>query len=41
VKFLHRHPSEVDLTLDQMAEIAYIGDELDKVQAASMGVFGG
>jgi hypothetical protein len=41
VKYLHRHPSELNLTLDQMAEVAYIGDELDKVQSAAMGIFGG
>jgi hypothetical protein len=33
VRFLHRHPTEVDLSIDQIAEIAYIGKEIDKMQA--------
>jgi hypothetical protein len=30
---LKRHPTEIDLTLDQMAEIALIGREIDKAEA--------
>jgi hypothetical protein len=30
VKFLHRHPSEVDLTIDQICEVAVIGQDLEK-----------
>jgi hypothetical protein len=30
---LKRHPVEVDLTLDQIAEIALIGREIDKAEA--------
>jgi hypothetical protein len=33
VKYLRRHPVEVDLTLDQIAEIALIGREIDKAEA--------
>ena len=33
VKFLHRHPSEVDLTLDQIYEVAFIGQDLEKQEA--------
>lgn len=42
VKYLHRHPSELNLTLDQMAEVAYIADEIEKTQADIIGsLFGG
>jgi len=30
---LKRHPAELDLTLDQIAEIALIGREIDKAEA--------
>jgi len=30
---LKRHPTELDLTLDQIAEIALIGREIDKAEA--------
>jgi hypothetical protein len=30
---LKRHPIEVDLTLDQIAEIAMIGREIDRAEA--------
>jgi hypothetical protein len=30
---LKRHPTEIDLTLDQIAEIALIGREIDKAEA--------
>jgi hypothetical protein len=30
---LKRHPVEIDLTLDQIAEVALIGREIDKAEA--------
>jgi hypothetical protein len=30
---LKRHPIELDLTLDQIAEVAMIGREIDKAEA--------
>jgi len=30
---LKRHPTELDLTLDQMAEIAYVAKEIEKAEA--------
>jgi len=30
---LKRHPKELDLTLDEIAEIALIGREIDKAEA--------
>jgi hypothetical protein len=30
---LKRHPTEVDLTLDQIAEIAMIGREIERAEA--------
>jgi hypothetical protein len=42
VKYLNRHPSETDLTLDQIAEVAMIGQEIEKHQVEMMGaLFGG
>ena len=42
VRYLHRHPSEVDLTLDQIAEVAMIGQELEKHQVDVIcAMFGG
>jgi hypothetical protein len=42
VKYLNRHPSETDLTLDQIAEVAMIGQEIEKQQVEMMSaMFGG
>ena len=41
VKYLHRHPSELDLTIDQMAEVAMIGKQIDKLQIEAIGALGG
>jgi hypothetical protein len=30
---LQRHPIELDLTLDQMAEVAYVAREIEKAEA--------
>jgi hypothetical protein len=30
---LHRHPIETNLTLDQIAEIAYVAREIEKSEA--------
>ena len=32
IKYLHRHPSEVDLTLDQIWEVAVIAQDLEKYE---------
>jgi len=34
VKYLHRHPSEVDLTLEQIWEVAVIAQDLEKHEVA-------
>jgi hypothetical protein len=42
VRYLHRHPTEIDLDLDQIAEIAVIGQEIENHQAEMAGaIFGG
>jgi len=42
VRYLHRHPSEIDLTIDQMAEVAFIGREADRQRNEQLGaMFGG
>lgn len=42
MKYLNRHPSETDLTLDQIAEVAMIGQEIEKQQVEMLGaLFGG
>jgi hypothetical protein len=33
VRYLQRHPAELDLTLDQMADIAYVAREIEKAEA--------
>jgi hypothetical protein len=33
VKYLHRHPSELDLSIDQIAEIAFVAREIEKADA--------
>jgi hypothetical protein len=38
VKYLHRHPSEVDLDLDQIAEVAMIAREIEERQAEMLGM---
>jgi hypothetical protein len=30
---LHRHPSEVNLTLDEIADVAYVAREIEKSEA--------
>ena len=30
---MNRHPTELDLTLDQIAEIAYVAREIEKAEA--------
>jgi len=30
---LHRHPKELDLTLDQIAEVAFVAREIEKSEA--------
>jgi hypothetical protein len=35
VKHLRRHPSEVPITLDQWAEVAYMADMIDRMEAES------
>jgi hypothetical protein len=30
---LHKHPKDVDLTLDQIAEVAYVAREIEKSEA--------
>lgn len=42
MKYLHRHPSELDLTIDQIAEVAVIGKQIDANGADVLGaLFGG
>jgi hypothetical protein len=41
VKYLHRHPSELDLTIDQIAEVAVIGQQIEQLQAQALGALGG
>lgn len=42
VKYLHRHPSELDLTIDQVAEIAMVGRQIESNQVEMVGaLFGG
>jgi hypothetical protein len=33
VKYLNRHPSELDLSIDQIAEIAFVAREIEKADA--------
>jgi hypothetical protein len=33
VRYLNRHPTELDLTLDQIAEVAYVAREIEKSEA--------
>jgi hypothetical protein len=37
VRYLHRHPSEVSLSIDQIAEVAYIAREIEKNEADNSG----
>ena len=37
MRYLHRHPSEVDLSIDQIAEVAYIAKEIEKHEAENSG----
>ena len=37
LKFLHRHPSEVNLTLEDMGDIAYVAEEMFEYEAALAG----
>jgi hypothetical protein len=41
VKYLHRHPSELDLTIDQIAEVAFIGRQIEQSQAEALSAIGG
>jgi hypothetical protein len=42
VRYLHRHPSELDLTIDQIAEVAVIGKQVDAHSTDVLGaLFGG
>ena len=41
MKYLNRHPSETDLTLDQIAEVAMIGQEIEKQQVEMLGALFG
>jgi len=36
VKYLHRHPSELDLTIDQIAEVAVVGREIEASQTQAI-----
>jgi hypothetical protein len=33
IKYLRRHPIETDLTLDQIAEIAFVAKQIEKAEA--------
>ena len=33
MRYLQRHPTELDLTLDQMAEVAFVAREIEKAEA--------
>jgi len=33
VKYLHRHPAEVNITIEQMGQVAYMAREIEKLEA--------